>query len=250
MNNVEFSTRFDALINSYNQRADKSDIRDLKFDEYEKSVFLTGAEYDLCRDYYSGKNVYWQSFEDVEEVRTALDALVKTYITSEVQTPASMKEDELTSVGDFTLTDNSYFFKKPQDAWYIVEEQVKFAANEDSCISGKTALVQPTRHDDFWKQKKNPFRGPSSNRVLRLNIDNNLVELVSNYPIASYKLRYVKKPSPIILTILPGDLTIEGLQTVSDECELNPLVHDLILNLAVKNAIQSRALGAIADSQK
>ena len=249
MNTQEFSTKFDTLINSFNQRADKSDIRDLKFDEYEKSVFLTSAEYDFCRDYYSGKNVYWQSFERAEEIRTALDKLVKTYITSDVQTPTPIKEDETSAVGDFLLTDKSYLYKKPKDLWYIVEEQVKFAANSDSCISGKTALVQPVKHDDIFKQLGNPFRGPSKNRVLRLNIDNNLVELVSNYPIASYMLRYIKKPAPIILTILPDDLSIEGLKTVS-QCELTPLVHDLILNLAVKNAIQSRAVGAVADSQK
>jgi hypothetical protein len=249
MNNAEFSARFDAIVNSYNQRADKSSIADLKFDEYEKSVFLTSAEYDLCRDYYSGKNAYWQSFEDNEAVRVALEALVKTYVTSEQQKSTSPRADEESMAGDIPLTSGSYLYKKPEDAWYVIEEQVDYADNDNQCISGKTVLVQPVRHDDLWKLRSNPFKGPSNNRVLRLNIGNNLVELVSNYPIASYKLRYIKKPTPIILTALPDDLSIEGLQTVS-ECELNPVVHDLILNLAVKNAIQSRAIGAMADSQK
>ena len=249
MDTVEFSNRFDILVNSFNQRADHSDLRDLKFDEYEKSVFLTEAEYELCRAYYSGKNVFGQSFEDTEELRVILDALVKSYITLNAQTPTSMKEDELSATGDFLLSDKSYLFKRPTDAWFIIEEQVKYATNENSCISGKEVLVQPIRHDDFLKQKDNPFRGPSNNRVLRLTIDNNLVELISNYPIASYKLRYIKKPSPIILTALPDELFIEGLQTIT-QCELNPLVHDLILQLAVKNAIQSRVIGAMVDAQK
>lgn len=249
MNTQEFSTKFDTMLNSYNQRADKSDIRDIKLDEYEKSLFLTNALYALVRDYYSGKNVYWQSFEDTEEARVALDKLVKTYQTSEQQSETSIKEDELSVVGDFLLTDKSYFFKKPSDAWYVLEEQVKLGDTDDKCLSGKILTVVPTKHDDIRKQLGNPFRGPSKKRVLRLNIDNNLVELVSNYPIASYLLRYVRKPAPIILTRLPEHLSIEGLRTVS-ECELNPIVHDLILNLAVKNAIQSKAVGAVADSQK
>lgn len=250
MNTSEFSAQFDVLLNSYNSRADKSDIRDIKLDEYEKSVLLTQAQNALVRDYYSGKNMYWQSFEDVEEVRQSLDQLVKTYITKETISAEELTEEEQSLVGDIVLTENSYFYKLPDDVWYVVYEAAKLGDDlGNSCLNGKSVLVTPTRHDDLWKQLKNPFRGPNKNRVLRLNIDNNKVELVSNYQLAEYILRYVAKPSPIILTALPEELSIEGVNTVT-ECKLNPLVHDLILSLAVRNAINSKAVGAIADSQK
>lgn len=249
MNTTEFSIGFDSKVNSYNRTANRSDNSDIKFTEWEKSIWLTKAEYDLVRNYYSGRNAYLDTFENSEEIRRALNELVSTatptrkeYSSSNKDTFEKNNTEKVVMGVENPLTDNSAFYVLPDNVWFIVYEQVKFTSS-DSCINGKTALVVPVKYNDVFKQINNPFKGPSKDRVLRLDIAGNLVELVSNYQLGSYIIRYVKKPNPIILTRLTGEMTIEGKNTVS-ECELNPVVHDAILELAVRQALESKAIGA------
>ena len=54
-----------------------------------------------------------------------------------------------------------------------------------------------------------------------------------------YKIRYVKRPRPIVLEDLPDDLEIDGVAKES-ECELNHIIHIDILNKAVELAIATR----------
>ena len=112
----------------------------------------------------------------------------------------------------------------------------------DSCVKGRTVQVVPATHDELYRRLRNPFRGVVKDRVLRLNCADNTVELVSDYPIGSYTLRYVEEPSPIILVDLPDGLSIDG----EDEemgCLLPDITHHSILDLAVKLAIQSKLPG-------
>ena len=92
--------------------------------------------------------------------------------------------------------------------------------------------MYPTTQDEFHKIKNNPFRGPNGNRVLRLDIQNNAVELVSKTPVKNYFVRYLRKPKPIVLVDLDGDLSIHGVQSVTSS-ELNPLLHEKIVKYAV-----------------
>lgn len=62
---------------------------------------------------------------------------------------------------------------------------------------------------------------------------------------ADYTVRYVERPSPIILTNLPPNLEIDGTNKESP-CKLNPILHMDILNKAVELAIISR--GNYADA--
>ena len=87
---------------------------------------------------------------------------------------------------------------------------------------------------------KNPFRKPSANRVLRLDVDGT-VEIVHDYNIQSYTVRYIKRLEPIILDDLPNGLTIKGKSTETN-CKLNPALHDAILARAVKLAKASMGL--------
>jgi hypothetical protein len=66
--------------------------------------------------------------------------------------------------------------------------------------------VIPVAHDDLWRTLNNPFKGPTDKRVLRLDIANNQVELISKYAISTYTVRYIKKLNPIILINLPDGL--------------------------------------------
>ena len=65
------------------------------------------------------------------------------------------------------------------------------------------------------------------------------MEVISTYNVDSYLIRYISKPTPIVLEQLPDGLSINGVNTES-ECELNPVVHRAILERAVQLAIISK----------
>ena len=129
-----------------------------------------------------------------------------------------------------------------QDLLWIIVEQATYANPLPCCprMAGKTVSVIPRTHDEYHRMIDNPFRGPSRKRVIRLNAANNIVELISDYPIGSYMLRYVKQPNPIILVNLSGDVSIRGEQSESTG-SLPDFLHEEILSRAVVLAIQSRS---------
>lgn len=236
MTTREFSDQFDTLLNSYAQQGffgEGSSKYDVTLDEYEKSVFLTRAQNQFVVDYYSGENMSIYSFEEKEKIREALDTLVEERVTS-------------TSEESSNLKDGKHYFTKyaiPVNLLWIVFEQAQYGQSDDTCANGAYAEVIPATHDELHRRLRNPFRGPKLYRVLRLNVGDNLVELVSDYPIGSYLLRYVREPKPIILTNLNDGLSI-GDEHNEQTCELPDFVHQYILDYAVRLALASKSIGA------
>lgn len=222
MTNKEFSDGFSTLLNSFGITPN------ITLDEYEKSTFLTNAQEELIIDIYSGRNIiYGKSFEQTEEIRRYLSNLVETYETSTKVT------------GKLGLSQDSVFFNIPQDTWFITYEVAFLKDSRLGCLDGIEASVVPLPQDDLYRAKDNPFRGPSKDRVLRLDIKSDLAELISKYNVDKYLMRYISQPTPIILEDLPDGLSINGVSTES-ECELNPVVHRAILERAVQLAIISK----------
>lgn len=221
MNIKEFSDGFDALLNSFGV------LPNMVLDEYEKSVFLTNAQEGLIIGLYNGKGSFGGSFEGTEEVRRYISELVKTYETNEKLT-------------DYLgISRNSMFFKIPEDVWFITYESAILQDDGLGCSNGGEVLVVPVAQDDFYKVQGNPFRGPNKRRALRLDIKGNAIELVSEYNVGKYLIRYIARPNPIILVNLPDGLSINGV-SAETECELNPVIHRAILERAVGLAIASR----------
>ena len=234
MTTLEFSNEFDVLINAYaNEGAfgDNYDKNNLAFDEYEKSTFFTKAQEEIIIDLYNGKNTFGDSFEKTEEVRRYLSSLIKTYTISVKET---------TYRG---LSKHSVFFKLPKDLWFITYEAVDLKDDELGCRSGENISVVPITQDEYHRVGKNPFRGANERRALRLDLDNQVVEIISKYNVESYLVRYLSRPAPIILTNLTDGLSINGI-SVKTECGLNPVIHRAILERAVKLAIISRVPSA------
>lgn len=222
MTNKEFSDGFSTLLNSFGVTPN------ITLDEYEKSTFLTNAQEQLIIDIYSGRNIiYGKSFEQTEEIRRYLSNLVETYETSTKVT------------GKLGLSKDSVFFEIPQDTWFITYEVAFLKDSRLGCLDGIEASVVPLPQDDLYRAKDSPFRGPSKDRVLRLDIKSDLAELISKYNVDKYLMRYISQPTPIILVDLPDGLSINGVSTES-ECELNPVVHRAILERAVQLAIISK----------
>ena len=228
MTTEEFSNEFDTLLNSYSTiEAFGKTPNTIELDEYEKSVFLTNAQEEIVIDLYNGKNPFMDSFEKTEEIRRYLSDLIRTYTTS-------TKEKGYTG-----LSNKSVFFKLPDDLWFITYESVNLKDTELGCIDGKGILVMPITQDEYHRIKRNPFRGSNERRALRLDLSEKVVEIVSKYSIDTYLVRYLARPRPIILSKLPDNLSINGVNDKT-ECELNPVIHRAILERAVKRAIISR----------
>lgn len=227
MNINEFSNQFDTLINAYSIAPKFGNVDNLAFDEYEKSVFLTNAQEEIIIDIYSGKNIFGDSFEKTEEIRRYLSELIETY------------ETDSKVFGYTGISKNSVFYEIPKDVWFITYESATLQDNRSGCFNGEEALIVPVTQDNFYKVQKNPFRGPSKTRILRLDNKGSIIELVSEFNISRYLLKYITKPSPIILTNLNDGLSINGIN-IETECKLNPVIHRAILERAVQMAIQSR----------
>lgn len=226
MTNEELSNEFDSFIgNTSITKPFGLDSTVLEFDEYEKSIFLTEAQESIVTSLYNGK-LTGDSFENTEELKRYLNNLLKDY------SPESANGD--------TLTEYSHLFKLPKDVLFITYEAIK--SNDDNLGCGKNLDIEviPTSQDELHKIKRNPFRGPNRKRALRLDTNNDTVELIFPYSIDEYKIRYMSRPEPIILTDLPKELSING-RTEETECKLNPAIHRMILEMAINLALKSRS---------
>ena len=209
----EFSNQFDILYNNItsNQAPGLS--------EYEKSVFLTRAQDYLVTSIYDG-NIDGNSFEGTEEMARYIEQLTTQIIIN-------------TFTQGSGITSYSVFASLPSNLWFIVYESAFIQSTNPGCLTnGKEVLVTPVTHDQFNKIEKNPFRGASINRVLRISSQNKS-ELISKYPITQYKIRYIRNSNPIILEDLSQyGLTIKG-QSQAMTSELNNVLHNVILDKAV-----------------
>lgn len=224
---AEFSSEFDIL---YDNIASSSAPG---IDVYEKSVYLTTAQFELVKAAYCGYNPLKKSFEGDEQKRRELSELVKDFKSSAFITSTK------------SLSSKSKLVVIPTDLMYIVYESANLLSK---CGQTVTVEVNPISYDSLNSSMKNPFRKPSGQRVFRLDISKDAtlknVELVSEVPLISYSMRYVKYPSPIILANFELDanvsglgLKINGLNQIK-ECELDESIHREILNRAVELAIR------------
>ena len=217
----EFSNNFDVLLNAYTA---SNNMVSINLDEYEKSLFLTLAQDHIVQSYYSGIG-----FDGNEERKRYLSNLIKDIVYSDTHVTT-----------DFDAIITNYKYKLPDDLWFITLEQVSF--NDPTlkdCENNKDVLVVPITQDDYYKTVNSPFKGPNKKRVLRLDLNNNIVELISKYKIATYSIRYIRKPDPIILIDLPDGLSINN-KNKQQNCNLHDALHRTILNIAVSLALQTK----------
>ena len=216
----ELSNLFDTLLQPYITKDVLGEQNTLAFDEYEKSIFLTKAQEQIVLELY-------QELEQSEENRKYLSNLIKTgnYV------PVGEQDETL-----INNTFKSYKVEIEDSVLFMIYEQCTLS-DENNCINGRIVSVVPTIHDDLDKVLKNPFKSPNNRKVIRLDFDNK-IELISKYNISNYKIRYLKKPNPIILVTLE-DLNIDKKQEVSNG-ETNPILHERIVQRAVQLAVQSK----------
>jgi len=232
MNAQEFKVRFETLYQSGGRTLSSAPL-----DDYEISVFLTDAQMMLIKQHYNPYgNTYQEGFERSEKRRREFSELVRN------NSSAPPFTDNTLQIGDST----SLLFNLPQDVMFIVQEKA-LVRSQNPCYNGTYVDIKPITHDRYNSHKKNPFRKPDPEIIWRMDLgDNNndntrgIVELIFDpiiFPIR-YDCRYVKKPSPIIVSdvsLIDPTLTIEGI-TGPSESDISDEFHEEIVKLAVSLA--------------
>lgn len=219
MNVIEFSNEFDILYNNSMSNAAPG------INEYEKSVFLTKAQDELIKNYYEPDgNKYKKGLDDSLKRQVDFSELIKVS-AGELNTKAP----------SVTFDKRAKIFDLPIDLLLPINEMVE----TDSGIK----QVLSINYEDYTRLMSRPYKEPLKYQAWRLNTTSSgrmSVEVIinSNDTIKEYKVRYVRRPKPIITVNLSseyGDMTINGEGDVS-ECELNPIIHQEILQRAVELA--------------
>ena len=218
MNHIEFSNEFDVLYNNIMSNAAPG------LNEYEKSVFLTKAQEEIVKNHFNPNgNKYREGLDDSPKRQIDFSELIKV-------------AEGTVKVGPSTTFDNrAKVYDLPEDTFIIINESVETDKGPKQII--------PISYTEYTRLMSKPYKEPVKYQAWRLittSVNNITVELIvnSNETISKYKVRYIRRPAPIITADLSsdyGDVSINGKSEIS-ECELNPIIHQEILQRAVELA--------------
>lgn len=248
MTTNEFSNTFDTLLNSYNTQAnfgEGASKQDIVLDEYEKSVILTQAQDIIVKSYFDRTlNQQAQGFDDSARRQIDFSSLI-TVKTATKFVPGG---------GEYvpeSYDSRGILYKCPTNVLVVLNEKLEITSN------GKIksiSVVIPINYKEYDRQMSKAYTQPLKKQSWRLfQTENSGVDVVSEIiPVegsisptdeVKYKIRYIRRPRPIVLQDFSQDTTdnvdIDGVSTRS-ECELNPIIHMDILNKAVELAILYR----------
>ena len=213
------------------------------YEDDEISLFLTKGQERLVKRHYEEKsNRLREGFDSTEKRKKDLSELISDSIDLNGVSKITVSTNQNGSLS------NGVFYDLPTDLLYVVSEVAKLDI-KDCDDNNIVAEVEPVTYDEFTSNIKNPFKKPYKDLVWRLdyskvspNTGKKRHELVTDgtYNILSYRMRYIRKPKPIIvsdLAALPNPKTIEGISAVT-ECELDSSLHREIISEAVSLALE------------
>lgn len=267
MTNQEFSDTFTTMLNSYNTQAqfgEQASKREIVLDEYEKSVLLTQAQDLVVKSYFDGTlNPQGQGFDDSTRRQVDFSSLI---------TVASLTP--FTGVTATPFDDRGVLFEVPTSVLYVLNEQLVVVTTTETPAGQKPVTTQqpfvvvPISFKEYDREMSKPYAQPLKKQAWRLFQDKGnsnydmVTELIPKANITQigdgstvgdvvfvYKLRFIRRPQPIILENLPNGLEIDGTSQATP-CELNPIIHMDILNKAVELALATRGGGPTSNPQK
>ena len=228
MTTQEFSDQFDVLYNNITSNQAPG------LNEYEKSVFLTKAQEEIVKNYFTAKgNSHQDGFDDSPKRQADFATLISTVSCSTVN-PIS-KFDQ-----------RSKCFLYPSDVFLILNEQI--------FSSDTPYVVVPISFADYDRLMAKPYKYPPKYQAWRLitggpgsglsgntRSSTSIIEIIGRFKdtnSVTYRMRYIQRPYPIILTDLDdiqNGLSINGYDTEMT-CSLPEHLHEEILQRAVELA--------------
>lgn len=265
----EFSDSFDSLLNSYASQAvfgEQASRQEIVLDEYEKSVLLTQAQDIVVKSIFDRKkNSTGDGFDDNTERQMDFSTLTTVATLQQAMDQTSTFDDRgilyymprrvasKTRPDTFDIT-YDYTFHPGEDA--SIAPDVLFILNEKLVTVAKGIIknyvVVPINYKEYDREMSKPYAQPLKKQAWRLfqnqttgfDFRSELIprwNLTTNETITGYRIRYIRRPIPIVLTDLPDGLSIDGI-TRKTECELNPILHPEILQKAVEIAAATRGI--------
>lgn len=234
MNIQEFSNEFDILYN--NIMSNKS----VGITEFEKSIFLTKAQEEILKNYFNPLgNKYQKGLDDSEKRQIDFSELI---------TIATSKSDgDIIEIIIESIDDRARNYKLPSNVFLTLNEAVIVQEG----VSRSKSQIIPLHYSEYARLMLKPYKEPKKGQVWKLlsqSGDSSILTSTlipkSGTSISEYKIRYIRRPKPIILTNLStdeyNDVSIDGhtspLSLTGEACELNPNIHREILNRAVEIA--------------
>ena len=225
----EFSQEFDILYNNIasNQAPGLT--------EYEKSVFLTKAQDEIIKNYFTDKpngNKYQEGIEDSAKRYSDFSCLITV---KSIQAQAHSDETSIDARGQICTL--------PEDLMISLNERFKVGETEYQVV--------PLTLAEYQRLMSRPSGDPLKKQVWKLmgnsTSGNGSIEIISHWKdsrTSDNKLivRYVRKPYPIIIEDLSKqNLTINGESNTynngtGEACELAKELHPEILQRAVELA--------------
>lgn len=134
----------------------------------------------------------------------------------------------------FDMRTNTKSVTLPSKLMYAINEMVEVTRNDKKIL----LQVVPVKFDEYSRLMCKPYKRPLKYQAWRLTNNDvvNKADIVvgPSDTLTKYIIRYVRRPNPIIVSDLDG-LSIEGKSTAT-ECELDPILHEEILQRAVELA--------------
>lgn len=192
---------------------------------YEKSVFLTKAQDEILKNYFNPKS-------KGNNTQDGFDANQKRQIDFSMLTTVESTSSFSSSLFDGRT--NSKSVSLPSKMMMVINEMVTVNRNNSSVL----LQVIPIKFDEYSRLMSKPYKRPLKYQAWRLinNATANKGDIVvgPSDTLTKYTVRYIRRPNPIIVSDLDG-LTIEGKSSTT-ECELDPILHEEILQRAVELA--------------
>lgn len=256
MTTTEMSNEFDILYNQVNSNQAPG------VDEYEKSVFLTKAQNQVILAKFDPRGNKFQAgfnINDLGQLRqydfsTLIENTELDRITSQQYSPYDPRAITFVLPDDYFLTLNESVVENYQQVPYIYQiidisygdytrlmqkpyqyppkRSVWKLITKNGTVKEQTVVVDNTQAAQVQTE-----RGAKLHTIQSVKVSGTFCELIGkfiNEDNITYKMRYVKRPTPIVLVDLSSDnLSIDG---VSDEtsCKLPEGVHHIIVQRAVE----------------
>ena len=252
----EMKQEFDVLYNNIMSNAAPG------LDDYEISLFLTKAQEELLKAYFNPKgNKYAEGFDFSPKRQVDFSNIIE----SKIYTGADCFTKSLTGYDKYD--GRSYVGKILQDVGTSQNpgpdagKQIFLRLNESARLAvehnggyyyGPVLQVMPLMYSEYSKFMTKPYKYPLKNFCWRLEFAGeeagvsefivapgevnvlNLGDVEAN--LLEYRLRYLRKPKPIIVGSLSVyTASIDGEDSITN-CELDPIIHREIVQRAVELA--------------
>lgn len=284
--NIDFSKLYNTFSLSYILLNQQQDIHDFLKTDYEDFALEYVSEINLNKSCFTiSKNIGLKTltFNIIEKdlnkvfsskiyISTWKDVIISADLQYDSETPVkfseiidlkSPAEYYIKNMVSFTYSDLSDLFLPIQDELLVYDEVAK---------QERLLQIQPLGNLDYIQKMSKPFKQPTKNQAWKIqtkaNNNHNSIKLIYGYnnEFREYNLRYIKRPTPIILTALREEnLSIRGyVGGINNEetpvlldsetspnkgltCLLDEEIHEEILQRAVELA-KAAYSGSLGDS--